>query len=333
MRRVLIVVGVLVALVAGGWATLLLLASRTEAELAQLDVSDEAMAARYHPPGTACVRYAGPLPGDAELDDTTARLLALGLTGETLGAPYAHLFALEQRREATLHAQPMAEEYLAEFERSLAGRPLQRLVFEVQRPLLRSRLDVITSTANLEASGAEAWAALTPAQQEGLLSLLQERPRHFQPSAYVRLVTRARAAADASGPPTPTEDEAPSAPPEERAPCPPLPHVTRLSAAEYAAVFDAPEEASLLRDVRLVPAAVNGRFEGFRLSGLRPGSRVAQAGFCNGDRVIAINGEVLGSPGEVLKAMPGWKAATRLEIDLFRAGQPGVLVVEVRPAG
>lgn len=327
MRRALLVLALLLLVVAGLVVADAALSTRIDGELEHLEVTDAAMAARHHPPGSACVRYptAAPEPTLAELRETGAALRDLGLAVDAWGDLFAHLFTLELRREQALHGRSMAEEYLEALERTTASRPLARLAVAFQRQRLLEKLDVLTATRDMAATGEAAFTTLTARQQEGALALLATKPTHFRLGSFVRLLEDARDQEEQARlePPPAGEPAAEAAPA-----CPALPHRAAVSRAELNAALSG--EQSFITQARVVPAFVGGTFDGFRLFGLRPGTRLAEVGFCNGDRVRSINGSALSSPEAVLQGTTEWRRATSLEFQLVRAGTPGTLTLDVQ---
>lgn len=81
----------------------------------------------------------------------------------------------------------------------------------------------------------------------------------------------------------------------------------------------------LAREVRIVPAFVNGRAEGFKLFGLRPGAALAGLGLRNGDVVSAIDGIPLDSPESALQAYERAQKVDRVVVAVTRRGAPMTL--------
>ena len=327
MRRALLVLALLLLVVGGLVVADAALSTRIDGELDHLEVTDAAMAARHHPPGSPCVRYptAAPEVPLAELRETGAALRALDLPVDAWGDLFGHLFTLELRREQALHGRSMAEEYLEALERTTASRPLARLAVAFQRRRLLEKLDVLTATRDMAATGEAAFSTLTARQQEGALALLAAKPTHFRLGSFARHLEDARdqeEQARLEAPPAgePTAEAAPA--------CPALPHRATISRAELNAALSG--EQSFIMQACVVPAFVDGAFDGFRLFGLRPGTRLAEVGFCNGDRVRSLNGSALSSPEAVLQGTTEWRRATSLEFRLVRAGTPGTLTLDVQ---
>jgi hypothetical protein len=332
MRRALLVLALLLLAVAGLVVADAALSTRIDGELEHLEVTDAAMAGRHHPPGSACVRYAAaaPEPTLAELRETGAALRALDLPVDAWGDLFGHLFTLELRREQALHGRSMAEEYLEALERTTASRPLARLAVALQRQRLLGKLDVLTATRDMAATGEAAFAKLGARQQEGVLSLLAAKPTHFRLAPFVRLLEDARDQEEQArlGPPPPGE----ALPGEDAAgdPCPPLPRHATITRAELNAALSG--DRDVVTQARVVPAFVNGAFQGFKLFVLRRSTRLSEVGFCNGDRVLSINGHALSSPEAVLDGTTEWRRASSLEFRLVRAGVAGTLTLDVEPA-
>ena len=92
-------------------------------------------------------------------------------------------------------------------------------------------------------------------------------------------------------------------------------------------VFDNP--MALAKFARIVPATKDGKPDGFKLYGIRPGSPVAQLNFANGDTFVAINGFALTSADTALEAYMKIKDAKQFAIDVIRRGKPMQLLVTV----
>jgi general secretion pathway protein C len=78
----------------------------------------------------------------------------------------------------------------------------------------------------------------------------------------------------------------------------------------------------LMRTIRVVPEQRAGQIIGLRLFGIRPGTLLNTLGLQNGDRLETINGFSLASPEQALQAYARLRSATRLSVQLDRAGQP-----------
>jgi general secretion pathway protein C len=78
----------------------------------------------------------------------------------------------------------------------------------------------------------------------------------------------------------------------------------------------------LMRTIRVVPERQAGQIIGLRLFGIRPGTLLNTLGLQNGDRLETINGFSLASPEQALQAYARLRSATRLSVQLDRAGQP-----------
>ncbi|MCP3102777.1 PDZ domain-containing protein [Myxococcus sp. K15C18031901] len=75
-----------------------------------------------------------------------------------------------------------------------------------------------------------------------------------------------------------------------------------------------------LQQIRLVPAARDGKVQGFKLFAIRSGSPYEQAGFQNGDILLRVNGISLDSPQKALEVVTLFKNSRHLEVDVERAG-------------
>ncbi len=84
------------------------------------------------------------------------------------------------------------------------------------------------------------------------------------------------------------------------------------------------------KTVRVTPAFKDGVPKGFRLTHLQPTSILAHAGLCDGDVLNAVNGLPLVSPDKALEIYSSIQNATRIEVQLTRAGEPTELVVQLK---
>ena len=77
----------------------------------------------------------------------------------------------------------------------------------------------------------------------------------------------------------------------------------------------------LVASVRVTPAFKKGRFHGFKLAMIASGSPAERGGLRVGDVLIAINGQAIGTPSEVMKVWEGLAQAERLSVRFERAEQ------------
>jgi S1-C subfamily serine protease len=81
-------------------------------------------------------------------------------------------------------------------------------------------------------------------------------------------------------------------------------------------------QATLMREARVVPEQENGKVVGVRLFGIRKTSVLAELGFENGDRVRRVNGFLIVDPSTALEAYAELKKAKEIVVELDRKGKP-----------
>lgn len=84
---------------------------------------------------------------------------------------------------------------------------------------------------------------------------------------------------------------------------------------------------AILTGARATPRFEHGKLTGVKLSGIRPGSLYAEAGFNNGDVVVAVNGFTADDPGRALELWARLKDRPTLEVSVLRRGAPLALTV------
>ena len=81
---------------------------------------------------------------------------------------------------------------------------------------------------------------------------------------------------------------------------------------------------------RIIPAMKDGKPNGFKLFGVRPGGAYALLGMQNGDTLKTINGYSLDSPDKALEAYAKLRSASHYTVVLERRGMPLTLEYEVK---
>ncbi len=76
---------------------------------------------------------------------------------------------------------------------------------------------------------------------------------------------------------------------------------------------------------RVVPNYRNGKYEGFKLVGVRPGSLYRAIGIRSGDVIKAVNGKPIDSPNKALDLFEQLKNSSAIGLDIERRGQPKTL--------
>lgn len=89
---------------------------------------------------------------------------------------------------------------------------------------------------------------------------------------------------------------------------------------------------SILTQARIVPRYANdGRMSGLQVNAIRSGSLLEEAGFENGDVVIAVNGTEVSDPGQGLKIFRDLGHADRFVVEVDRSGTRTRIEYEASP--
>ena len=72
---------------------------------------------------------------------------------------------------------------------------------------------------------------------------------------------------------------------------------------------------------RIVPNYRNGKYEGFKLVGVRPGSLYRAIGIRSGDVVKSINGKPIDSPNKAIELFDKLKSSDQIALEIERRGQ------------
>ncbi len=88
--------------------------------------------------------------------------------------------------------------------------------------------------------------------------------------------------------------------------------------------------ASLGQQARVVPNYHNGKYDGFRMIGMRGTSLFSNIGFKNGDIVKVINGGRIDSPNKALSLYEALKNKSRLTVQIERGGMLKTLRYMIR---
>lgn len=78
----------------------------------------------------------------------------------------------------------------------------------------------------------------------------------------------------------------------------------------------------LARSARIIPSIRNGKPDGFRVVGIRPGSLYSLIGIQDGDLIQAINGLPMTTPEAALEVYTKVRSASHLSISFNRLGKP-----------
>lgn len=83
--------------------------------------------------------------------------------------------------------------------------------------------------------------------------------------------------------------------------------------------------SKLGKQARVVPNYKGGRYEGFKLVGVRPGSLYRNLGIRSGDVIKAVNGRAINSPNKALELYEQLKSSSQVEVEIMRRGRPQTL--------
>lgn len=102
--------------------------------------------------------------------------------------------------------------------------------------------------------------------------------------------------------------------------------VTKVSDTEYeisrGMLDEQLEDLSQLgMQARIVPNYRNGKYEGFKLVGVRPNSLYRSIGIRSGDIVKRINGTEINSPNKAIELFEQFKNSNAIQLDVERRGQ------------
>jgi len=111
--------------------------------------------------------------------------------------------------------------------------------------------------------------------------------------------------------------------------------VKRVSANEYhldrsMLMEELNDLTKLGMQARVVPNYKAGKYEGFKLIGVRPNSLYRAIGIRSGDVVKAVNGEELNSPNKAIKLFEELKNEARITVELERGGRATQLNYQVK---
>ena len=88
--------------------------------------------------------------------------------------------------------------------------------------------------------------------------------------------------------------------------------------------------SELGRQARVVPNYRNGKYEGFKLVGVRPGSLYRSIGVRSGDVIKSINGKAIDSPNKALDLFEKLKNSSSINLEIERRGQPKQLNYSIK---
>jgi len=81
---------------------------------------------------------------------------------------------------------------------------------------------------------------------------------------------------------------------------------------------------------RVVPNYKGGKYEGFKLIGVRPNSLYRAIGIRSGDVVKSVNGAELNSPNKAITLFEELKNQAKITVDVERGGRAMQLLYQVK---
>ncbi len=203
--------------------------------------------------------------------------------------------------------------------------------------------DVATSIATLSIEGETKLAWVGSEVMDGKAKVLSIAPRHVVidesgARKIIRLWTERQAQATApGGRPIPGRPGAAPTPPRGRPPTP-APTTSQSDKPDYAkgvkktGAYDYEIDRSMLdqqlqdlsslgREARIVPNYRGGKYEGFKLVGVRPGSLYRTIGIRSGDVIKSINGRPIDSPNKAIELFEKLKSSASISLEVERRGQ------------
>jgi general secretion pathway protein C len=81
---------------------------------------------------------------------------------------------------------------------------------------------------------------------------------------------------------------------------------------------------------RVIPNYRGGKYEGFKLVGVRPNSFYRAVGIRSGDIIRRINDQSINSPNKALRLFEQLKKARTVRVEIERRGKPITLLFEIR---
>ena len=83
-------------------------------------------------------------------------------------------------------------------------------------------------------------------------------------------------------------------------------------------------------EARIVPNYRNGKYEGFKLVGVRPNSLYRALGIRSGDIVKRINGVEINSPNKAIRLFEQFRTASSIQLDTERRGKAKAFTYNIK---
>jgi general secretion pathway protein C len=87
---------------------------------------------------------------------------------------------------------------------------------------------------------------------------------------------------------------------------------------------------AISRQARVIPHYRDGKPQGFKIVGVRPGSLLSQLGVRSGDVLKTVNSEEIDSPNKALELFDRLKTTDNVVIEVDRRGQPATLEYQIK---
>ncbi len=101
----------------------------------------------------------------------------------------------------------------------------------------------------------------------------------------------------------------------------------KMSRADLNSKLENMEE--LARQARVIPHYRDGKPQGFKLVGVRPGSLYSHLGIRSGDVLKSVNDEEISSPNKALEMYEKLKNGSKFSVEIERRGRPVTLTLDI----